>query len=188
MNGITTGMHLNPVDILFEHYPAVGPLALTLVQHSEQVRDMALEVAENIPHLEPDIRFIAEAAMLHDIGIYRTAANRIGCRGTEPYIRHGIIGRQILESYGLTAHALVCERHVGVGISKHDILEQGLPLPLRDMLPVTIEEQIICYADKFFSKKHIGETRSLEAVIAELKAFGPQKVDRFMQWHRLFGS
>ena len=178
-------MDLNPVDILFEHYPQGSPLAQSLIRHSEQVRDKALAVAERVSHLNPDHRFIAEAAMLHDIGIYRTSATKLGCRGTAPYIRHGIIGRQILEQRGLTAHALVCERHVGVGISRQDIQKQGLPLPLRDMLPATLEEIIICYADKFFSKSNGGTAHSLSAVINDLKPFGDEKVKRFMHWHRL---
>jgi hypothetical protein len=58
----------------------------------------------------------------------------------------------MLEDMGLTAEALICERHVGAGISADEICSRRLPLPNRNMLPVTIEEQIICYADKFFSK------------------------------------
>jgi hypothetical protein len=48
--------------------------------------------------------------------------------------------------------ALVCERHIGVGISIAEIQHHNLPLPSRDMIPVSIEEQLICYSDKFFSK------------------------------------
>ena len=179
-------MNLNPVDILNEYYPQDSPLARTLIRHSEQVRDKALEVAKRVPHLNPDHVFIAEAAMLHDIGVHQTAAAKLGCRGTAPYICHGVLGRQILERHGLAAHALVCERHVGVGISKQDIQKQGLPLPLRDMLPTTLEEIIICYADKFFSKTNGGTAHSLSAVIRDLEPFGKEKVERFMQWHRLF--
>ncbi len=178
-------MNQNPVDILFKHYPQGSQLTHTLIRHSEQVRDKALAVAEKVAHLNPDPVFIAEAAMLHDIGIYQTASSALGCRGTAPYICHGVIGRQLLEKHGLTAHALVCERHVGVGISEQDIHAQGLPLPLRDMLPTTLEEIIICYADKFFSKSNGGTAHSLETVIADLKPFGPDKVERFMLWHRL---
>jgi uncharacterized protein len=179
---------MNPKDILFEHYPPDAPLTRTLLRHCEQVRDKALAVARKAAHLKPDLGFIAEAAMLHDIGIYRTAAATLGCRGTAPYIRHGIIGRQILEQYGLRHHALVCERHVGVGISRQEIRDRRLPLPLRDMLPTSLEEIIICYADKFFSKSNGGTHHSTEAVIAELKTFGREQVDRFLGWHRLFAG
>ena len=90
--------------------------------------------------------------MLHDIGIAQCDAPSIYCKGTEPYIRHGVIGRQILEEAGLPRHALVCERHTGSGITAEEIRERYMPLPCRDMLPISIEEKAICYADKFYSK------------------------------------
>lgn len=179
---------MDPTEILFEHYPADSPLTSTLLRHSEQVRDKALEVAWKVAHLNPDMTFIAEAAMLHDIGIYRTAAPGLGCLGPVPYVCHGVIGRQILETYGLGGHALVCERHVGVGISRQEIRDRNLPLPPRDMLPVSLEEIIICYADKFFSKSNGGTAHCPENIVAELQPFGSEQVDRFLKWHRLFGG
>jgi uncharacterized protein len=177
---------MNPADIINRFYAPDSPLAQTLMRHSQLVRDKALEVAQRVTHLHPDLPFIAEAAMLHDLGIYQTASARIGCRGSQPYICHGVIGRRLLEQCGLDAHALVCERHVGVGITRNDIEELGLPLPHRDMLPISIEEIIICYADKFYSKTNGGREHPLEKVLAELNRFGPDKTDRFLKWHQLF--
>lgn len=179
---------MDPREILYEHYPPNSPLTRTLLRHSEQVRDKALEAARKVVHLGPDLAFIADAAMLHDIGIYRTAAATLGCRGAAPYIRHGIIGRQILEEYGLCDHGLVCERHVGVGISLQEIRDRNLPLPLRDMLPASLEEIIICYADKFFSKSNGGTPHRPEEIVAQLQPFGHEQVDRFLEWHRLFAG
>jgi uncharacterized protein len=179
---------MDPRQILFEHYPPDSPLTRTLLRHSEQVRDKALEVARKVAHLNPDRAFIAEAAMLHDIGIYRTAAAALGCRGDAPYIRHGIIGRRILEDYGLGDHGLVCERHVGVGISRKEIQSRNLPLPPRDMLPDSLEEIIICYADKFFSKSNGGTPHRPDEIVAQLQPFGREQADRFMEWHRLFSG
>jgi len=179
---------MDPRQILFEHYPPDSPLAHTLLRHSEQVRDKALEVARTVAHLNPDRAFITEAAMLHDIGIYRTAAAALGCRGNAPYICHGIIGRRILEEYGLADHALVCERHVGVGISEQEIRTRSLPLPARDMLPVSLEETIICYADKFFSKSNGGTAHRPEEIVAQLRSFGREQADRFLEWHRSFSG
>ncbi len=179
---------MDPTKILFEHYSPDSPLTRTLLRHSEQVRDKALDAAGKVAHLNPDRAFIAEAAMLHDIGIYRTAAAALGCRGGAPYIRHGIIGRRILEEHGLGRHALVCERHVGVGISRREIRDRNLPLPPRDMLPVSLEEIIICYADKFFSKSNGGVPHEPEQIVAQLQPFGRRQVDRFLEWHRLFAG
>ncbi len=177
---------MNSDDIIYKFYTPDSPLAQTLIRHSRQVRDKALEVAQRVAHLNPNLPFIAEAAMLHDIGIYQTASAKIGCRGSRPYICHGIIGRRLLEQCGLSAHALVCERHVGVGLTKNDIEKQGLPLPHRDMLPISIEEIIICYADKFYSKTKGSREHPLEKVLAELNRYGSDKADRFLKWHQLF--
>jgi uncharacterized protein len=177
-----------PLAIIDDLYPKGSMSAEILLAHSIQVRDKALAVARRVTRLRPDTTFIAEAAMLHDIGIYQTAAAGIGCHGTQAYIRHGIIGRNVLENYGLHQHALVCERHIGVGITRSDIESQGLPLPPRDMLPVSIEEQIISYADAFFSKTNGGCEHSLAEVLASLAGFGRDKVNQFMQWHRRFGG
>ncbi len=179
---------MTPIDIIYDHYAPGAALTDLLIRHSEQVRDKALTIARKVPHLAPDIDFIAEAAMLHDIGIYRTAAAKIGCLGQDPYIRHGLIGREIVEQYGWKAHALVCERHVGVGIAAADIRAQGLPLPERDMLPTSIEEIIICYADEFFSKTNGGREHSPQKVIDALSRHGQDKVQRFQSWQELLDA
>ena len=87
-------------------------------------------------------------------------------------------------------HALVCERHVGVGLSKTDIENQRLPLPLRDMLPISIEEQIICFADKFFSKNHRSPQSEIKTdqIIDVLEKYGIKQADRFRRWLDLFGA
>jgi uncharacterized protein len=93
-----------------------------------------------------------------------------------------------LEKIGLSAHGLVCERHVGIGMTQEDIRQQGLPLPARDMLPVSIEEQIICYADKFFSKngRDTDREKSLDEIVVSLKRYGHDKVRRFQAWVEIF--
>ena len=52
--------------------------------------------------------------MLHDIGIIFTDAPALDCHGTEPYMRHGIIGADLLRSDGVDEYlARVAERHTG---------------------------------------------------------------------------
>lgn len=177
---------MDPLSILFNHYPPDSPLADILIEHSTKVRDKALEIANRLGDHEPDMAFIAESAMLHDIGIGRTDAASIGCKGPLPYVCHGVVGRDLLEQCGLPRHALVCERHVGVGISKAEIQQLQLPLPLREMLPVTLEETIVCYADKFFSKKSGSQEHSVDEIVGGLAPYGKDKVKRFMQWHQKF--
>jgi len=58
------------------------------------------------------------------------------------------------------------------------------------MRPISIEEQIICYADKFFSKNSNGNGRekSVKKVLKEIEAYGPDKVDRFKSWLEMFAD
>lgn len=172
--------------LIYEYYPPGEPLTELLLDHSRRVRDKALRVAENLGAENPDLDFVAQAALLHDIGIYRTSAPSIYCHGDQPYVSHGIIGRQILEGHGLTRHALVCERHVGTGLTVEEIQRRHLPLPVRDMRPLNIEEVVICYADKFFSKSNGNGEMSVEKVIRNLARYGQDKVETFIGWHRRF--
>jgi uncharacterized protein len=177
---------MNPIDIIDLYYQNSPKARDVLIAHSEKVAQKALTVACRVKPLDPDPVFIEQAAMLHDIGIYQTLAPNLGCRGEHPYVCHGILGRNLLERHDLHRHALVCERHVGTGISVSDIHHQNLPLPLRDMQPVSIEEQIICYADKFFSKNGNGKEKTPDQIIEQLTRYGEDKVRRFKQWVDLF--
>lgn len=185
---LTNQTLINPVEILSDFYDTGSMTYQLLLNHGRQVAEKALQAASRVPQFKPDTTFIREAAMLHDIGIFMTHTPKLGCTGEHPYVCHGYLGRSLLEQRGLYRHALVCERHVGAGISVGDIERQNLPLPLRDMLPVSIEEQIICYADKFFSKKPLKFDRqhSVEKILEGLKKYGPDKVDRFQEWINLF--
>ena len=125
--------------------------------------------------------------MLHDIGIFKCDAAGIQCFGTEPYICHGRIGAELLRSEGFPRHARVCERHTGAGITKAQIIVQNLPLPQQDFLPETMEEKVICYADKFFSKTHLDREKTIEQAEKSLSKFGDEGVLRFREWEKSFG-
>jgi uncharacterized protein len=181
---------VKPEELIREHYDPAGKAYGVLMRHAEQVARKALAVAERIQAPGADLAFVESAALLHDIGIFLTHAPLFGCTGTRPYICHGVLGRELLEKAGLPRHALVCERHVGVGISRGEIEKNRLPLPRRDMRPVTLEEQIVCFADKFFSKNGDagGGEKPLSRIRAELAPFGVDKVATFNAWARRFGE
>ena len=162
-------------SIIDKYYPSENELRRILLLHSRQVADRCLLIAKKHPELRLDKDFLEEAAMLHDIGIFRCNAPSIQCFGTEPYICHGYIGGQILRDEGLVRHALVCERHTGTGLSREQIERQNLPLPLdRSYEPDVMEEQVVCYADKFYSKSHIDHERSVVETAQSLEKFGPE--------------
>jgi uncharacterized protein len=181
---------MDPKDILAEYYDRRSITFEILVTHGQQVARKAIEAAEQVSHLKPDHDFIEKAAMLHDIGILETNSPGLGCHGKHSYICHGILGRQLLEKVGVSEYGLICERHVGVGISADDVRQFNLPLPPRDMVPISIEEQLICYADKFFSKNGSNggkaKQKSVEQIIRGLKRYGADKVKRFQNWVEMF--
>lgn len=191
---------MNDMDyskIINHFYPEDNELRRLLLVHSRAVADKALHICDRHPELNLNRDFVEAAAMLHDIGIMKCDAPGIFCHGTEPYIRHGIMGAEMLRllepSGALEPFARVCQRHTGAGITRQEVLEQGLPMPLPDddsepYMPETIEEQIVCYADKFFSKTRPEEEKTFEQAERSLMKFGPEGVARFRQWREMFYS
>ena len=154
--------------------------------HSTLVTKRAVRICDLHPELSLDRQFIIEAAMLHDIGIFKCDAPGIYCFGSEPYLIHGRIGAELLRAEGFPKHARVCERHTGAGITKEEIITLYLPLPHEDFLPETMEEKVICYADKFYSKTHPEVEKTIEQAERSLKRFGEDGVERFKLWEKLF--
>lgn len=179
---------MNPLEIIYKYYSPESPLCQLLIAHSEVVARKAMKCL-TVKDIDADPQFVYEAAMLHDIGIRECNAPSILCTGSMPYICHGVEGLKILEGENLPLHALVCERHTGSGLSAEEIEESNLPLPHRDMLPVSDAEQLICYADKFFSKSAADPSREkpLEKVIREMARFGKAPLTRFLRLHTRFG-
>lgn len=174
-------------EIIDKYYDKHSRLRTILEVHSRLVSDKALRCADS-RGIDIDREFVFEAAMLHDIGIFRCNAPDIECHGVLPYICHGIEGRTLLEREGLPRHASVCERHTGAGLTVEDIVTQHLPLPHRDMTPQTIEEKLICYADKFYSKS--GDTtieKPIDKVLRSMARHGDGTLNRFLELHKMFG-
>ena len=159
-------------SIIDKYYPADDALRRVLLQHSRQVADRCLQIVSRHPELPVDVQFLEEAAMLHDIGIQRCHAPSIHCHGTEPYFKHGPIGADILRTEGYPRHARVAERHTGTGLPCHE--------------PETREEQIVCYADKFYSKSRPDRVLTVAEAAQSLEKFGAPGVRKFLDWATRF--
>lgn len=163
---------MNYLSIINKYYPADDELRQLLLHHSRQVADRCLAIAKKHRELPVDTQFLEEAAMLHDIGIIHCDAPSIHCHGTEPYIRHGQIGGEMLRAEGFPRHARVCERHTGTGLPGFE--------------PETLEEQVVCYADKFYSKSRPDNIRTAAEAAKSLEKFGHEGVVKFLDWVERF--
>ncbi len=173
-------------SLINKYYEEGSALLELLLSHSHMVAMKALEVADKA-RLDVDRDFVHNAAMLHDIGIFMCDAPGIYCFGSQPYIRHGVIGGELMRKEGLECFARVCERHTGSGLTAKEIAETGMPLPHKDFLPESLEEKLICYADKFFSKSgDPKEEKPIERVMASMARFGSRSLERFNALHDLF--
>ena len=183
---------LDCLSIIQRYYTPGNDDYRVLVLHSRQVADLAVTLSQRLidKGVPIDIEFVEEAAMLHDIGMCKTDAPGIYCFGTEPYILHGIMGRRMLDGLGLYRHGRVCERHTGAGITAAEIVAQNLPItPPRDLLPESLEEKVICYADKFFSKSRPDEpAKTIERARMSLAKFGGDTLQRFDEMLAMFGD
>ena len=160
---------MNALAIINKYYSEENELKHILLTHSRSVADKALQIAVKHPELHLDTGFLEEAALLHDIGIFMTDASGIQCFGTHPYICHGYLGSELLMKEGYPRHALVCERHTGAGMSLQSIIEQ-----------------VICFADKFFSKTHLDREKSVEKALKSISRYGEDGVIRFKHWCECF--
>jgi len=160
------------ISIINKYYPNDDDLRQLLLKHSRQVADRCLQIVRKHKELSVDVQFLEEAAMLHDIGIFKCDALSIYCMGTEPYIKHGPIGGELLRMEGFPRHARVAERHTGTGLPGYE--------------PETLEEQIICYADKFYSKSSPDRVRTVAEAAQSLEKFGAAGVRKFLDWATRF--
>ena len=111
-------------------------IPLSVRRHSEKVADKAMEIANKIKKAKVDLDLIEIGALLHDIGRTKTHG-----------FKHALIGGKILRQRGFSEKlARICETHILGGLDKDDAKNFGLPE--KDFLPKTLEEKIICLADK----------------------------------------
>ena len=109
-----------------------------IIKHCETVARVARVLAEEFDRRgqDVDVKAVVAAAMLHDIGRSRTHT-----------VRHGVEGAEMAENEGADRKVVeIIRRHVGAGISPEEAKTLGLPD--LDYVPRTLEERIVCFADK----------------------------------------
>lgn len=176
------------IELLHRKY-APSPEVFDLVwTHCCVIRDISLQLIES-GSLMLDTELVRVGALLHDIGVHPLFGADGGLRPHVNYITHGTEGEAILKNEGFPEMIYrFASHHTGVGLTKHDVTSQKLPLPLRDYLAETDEELLIMYADKFHSKTTPPYFNSFEWYKNDVARFGDDKVIKFENMAEKFGK
>ncbi|MHA1339008.1 MAG: HD domain-containing protein [Promethearchaeota archaeon] len=115
-----------------------------IIHHVLAVARKAVRIATKIQSVPVDLRLVRIGAILHDIGRVRSHD-----------FDHAVIGGEIIRKELRWSEKLarIAETHILGGITKEEAKILGLPE--KDFMPHTIEEKIVCLADKYIigSKK-----------------------------------
>jgi uncharacterized protein len=168
-----------------KHAPT--PAALDLVYgHCLIVRGIAEQLLTRVDDVDGDL--VRAGALLHDIGVYRLHDDA-GELDHANYIRHGVLGHELLAEEGLPER--ICRfasHHTGVGISRDEVIRQGLPIPPGDYMAETREETIVMYADKFHTKTAPPAFLTAAGYAARVGRLGADKVAAFEALRERFGD
>ena len=178
-----TGMNIEQIQRLHRKHATSDTAYDFIYIHCQAVADIARQLI-NSNNLKVDEELIQTGALLHDIGAYKF----IDADGNfdSEYICHGVEGYKILKAEGLPETLCrIAERHTGVGLTKEHIVESNLPLPHRDLIAETLEEELIMYADKYHSKPP--RFNSFESYRVHAQRFGKDNVLKFEAFAKKFG-
>ena len=177
-------MEIFQIESLHRKYAPSPQVFETVFTHCHIVWEIAGQLIR-VKNLKVQEELVMSGALLHDIGAY-TFIDVENHFDEKRYIRHGIEGYKILKEEGLPEELCrIAERHTGVGITKRQIINRNLPLPLKDYTAETIEEQLIMYADKFHSKNP--QFNSFDWYRAYTQRFGEDTVKKFEEFSHIFG-
>ncbi len=156
--------------------------------HSLIVKNISLQIAENLEKefgIKVDKNLIEAGALLHDIGFYDCFDDDY--KKICQYVRHGKMGYDILIKEKISRKkARFALTHVGVGINKEQIEKEKIDFPKGNYVPISLEEEIVAYADNFHSKGHPG-FNLFEESLEELNNINPDYGVIFKRFKEKFG-
>jgi uncharacterized protein len=173
------------IENLHRKYAPNDEIYTLVYTHCKIVAEIAAQLII-IKTLQLNQELVRAGCMLHDIGVYKLFIN--GTIDDSNYIKHGILGEEILKSEGFPSQlSRIAAHHTGVGISINDIQNNNLPLPEQDYLAETDEELLVMYADKFHSKTPPPRFNTADSYKANIARFGKDKVEKFEKMIEMFG-
>lgn len=143
-------------------------------------------IGGKVPPRLIDEHLVVIGGLLHDIGTYRvlkhdgTDGEPLQFNGPE-YIKHGLLGYEYLIEQGVAEEiAQFARNHTGVGLTKEDVIRQGLPLPPDDYKPVNLEQELVMVADKYNSKSLPPKFLTADAYTVRAARFGEENKHRWL--------
>ena len=142
--------------------------------HSLIVKSISLQIADDLEkkyEIKTDRKLIEVGALIHDIGTYDYYDDKYKTK--KNYVLHGRIGYEILLKEKVSKKkARFALTHIGVGYESD--------------IPISIEEEIVAYADSFHSKKPV-EFNSFEDGKKHLESFDLNKGVIYERFKDKFG-
>ena len=145
-----------------------------VINHCIAVRDIAVKIAKKA---DANIELVEAGSLLHDIGRSKTHG-----------IHHAIEGVKIAKKLDLDESIIkIIERHIGAGLLSEDTKKLGLPV--KDYMPVSLEEKIVCHADNLVngSKRQPVEIEVEKALTKGLKDYAIRLVNLHKELSEICG-
>ncbi len=173
---------LEKIELLHRKYAPDEKLFELVYTHCKIVRDIAMWCADNIQ--EPvDKALLEEACLLHDIGSYSFMHNAFDKRY---YVQHATLGAKLLQGEGYSEKLTdIVESHVLLGLTKEEIVNSNWRLPFKNYTPTSIEGRLLCYADRFHTKKPI--FNSYDFLYERFLKDFPGQASKLVAWSEEFG-
>lgn len=152
----------------------------SVINHCEAVAELALEIATLFKErgVDVDMALVEIGALLHDIGRSKTHS-----------VHHAVCGAEIAKSLGLPESVIaIIKRHVGGGIVPKEAKRLGWPKDI--YVPQTVEEKIVCYADKLVEgTRRVSIDKTIKRFSKELPVSAVERIRRLrMEMMDLIGD
>jgi uncharacterized protein (TIGR00295 family) len=145
-----------------------------VIDHCIAVRDVAVKIAKKA---DANIVLVEAGALLHDIGRSKTHG-----------MRHAVEGAKIGKKLNLDPRIIdIIERHIGAGLLSDDAKKLGLPM--KDYMPISLEEKIVCHADNLIedAKRQPVEVEVEKALNSGLKEYAIRLVNLHKELSKICG-
>jgi uncharacterized protein len=140
-----------------------------VIRHCKSVAKLSVNLATACQEkgLNVNLDLVEIGALLHDVG-----------RGKTHTVHHAIVGASIAKEAGLPESVVsIIKRHVGGGITSSEAEELGWPKD--NYMPQTLEEKIVCYADKLIgASERIPIQTTIDQLVKEQRTGAAMRVGK----------